>query len=278
MERIRKRIGTTDVLRRRNIEHSPTFGELRSAFEKYLRDEHKKQQESSEEVQTRQIEEVADAVILDFDGVLFASLDAMAIAGVRTIEKLSGHVVTQEEFLAKLDAPYIPLYERFGVTFEHEESIQNFYQDYQTEYQRVVEELGGIDLYDEAPEVIHTLKEKGLAVFILSAKDPKELEELLHSHGIHDTIDGFIGGKEQKSESIKHLVEKGTFAPERVIMFGDLPSDIRDAQAAGIRSAGVARFAGNEDRLSAYDPDYLVTSMVEVIHGLTPHDDHNRKK
>lgn len=64
---------------------------------------------------------------------------------------------------------------------------------------------------------------------------------------------------------IKSIVDKNEEA-DKVVMVGDLPSDIKDAQKIeGVKTIAVARGDTERQRLGMYLPDYIVADLEGIL-------------
>jgi len=228
---------------------------------------------SAEEAESRNIEQAVDMVLLDWDGVMYDSTDHLGQAVVE-VTKHFGKEWDVARFKESYDAPFWDYYESLGVPATTEEEQQYIYRIYHdTILPRLVE--GGVssDMYPEVWDTLRELKERGLRVGIVSAHKPAEIERVLEEKRARDFIDFIVGLAHNKTEAIRQICEQNRLDPKRVLMFGDLPSDLRDAKAAGIKTAAVARFEAAKDRLGSYDPDFLFQTLGPEIFHLRPYQD-----
>jgi pyrophosphatase PpaX len=90
---------------------------------------------------------------------------------------------------------------------------------------------------------------------------------------LSDYVVKVVGLAHHKTEEIRALCEEFGATPERTIMIGDLPNDLRGAVAANVRTALVARTEDVRDKLSSYDPDYLFETLGPELFHPKPHKD-----
>jgi phosphoglycolate phosphatase-like HAD superfamily hydrolase len=121
------------------------------------------------------------------------------------------------------------------------------------------------DLFPEAIDALRELIRRGLKIAVISAGRLERIKQILEEKNAADLFDYIVGAAHNKTEAIKQFAREHNFDPRKILMFGDLPSDLRDAKAAGVRTAAIARFETAEDRLGAYDPDFLFKGLGPEI-------------
>ncbi len=261
-----------DIMKRRGIIGSPLHADYNEAHEKIERE--KTTREEKELGEPKNIEELIDLVIFDWDGVMYDSMENIAEAAVEVVKRFGGDLTTQQ-FHASYDQPFWDYYRRLGLPVGTEEErayIQKIYHD------EILPKIKSSQTKntDTYPEVADTLKELALRrikVAIISADKLENITSILTQKGLMQYILYPIGLAHHKTEAIKELCAVYGFNPERVLMLGDLPSDLREAKKAGVNVAAVARHQIAKDRLSSYDPDYLFETIGPEIFHLTPHQD-----
>lgn len=220
---------------------------------------------SAEAIELKPIEQMFDAALFDWDGVLYDSMENIG-AATSEVCRHFGIDLSPEKFRETYDAPYWEHYESVGVPASTEEQRQYIYKLYHDKVIPALKEcLGESDLYPEVPDILRELKGRGLRIGIVSAHKPEDIEEILDKKGIRNLVDNVSGLAHSKSEAIKGFYNQSQVELGRVLMFGDLPSDLRDARQAGIKVAAVARFEVAGDRLGSYDPDYLFKMLGPEI-------------
>ena len=262
-----------EVLKRRRADKRPRTIDIQEADEKV--DRIKNQPERNINPEARDIEELFDVVLFDWDGVMYDSMENIA----RYAQEVCRHFGKDENvqnFLASYDQPFWDYYERQGIPCKTAEERADIYSLYHDQIRPVLENDPSVKQPAIFPEIIDTLKElraRGLKIGIVSAHKPNEIIDVLTQAGLADAIDFMVGLAHNKAEGIATLCKENGFDPERVLMLGDLPSDLRDGRAAGVKVGAVARFPEAEDRLGSYDPDYLVGSVGPELFKLKTFED-----
>lgn len=272
------------IMERRKVVGITQAKDYKEALEK--REQERDISEHREAVEARNIEDIADVVVFDWDGVLLDSMERISRGAAELIRHLGKENISKlsdEEVEKSYDAPFWEYYKRFGIPVEADED-KKFIFDYFHEkiLPDLTRELPVEDtLFPDVKETLIELKQKGLAknpdfkIGIVSAGNPERIQHDLRKYELDTLVDFVIGSQHNKSDALKELCNQNKLSPERIVYFGDLPSDIRDVRDTElpIKIASVARFNSAEDRLGSYNPDYLVHSIGGEIFRLTPFED-----
>jgi phosphoglycolate phosphatase-like HAD superfamily hydrolase len=214
-----------------------------------------------------------DNIIFDFDGVIYDSANVIYKAALIMIQYYKAHHIeipkSHKDVASSFSSPAIEYFKRFGIDFISPEEAKEFREYYLKVVKPKIEEGAMPDLYPEVNEVLGKIRlaksrNPNLKVMILSAGRADEVIPNLERLGIKDFFDDIKVDQADKKEGIKGIV--GESDPSRTIVIGDLPSDIKDAQAiAGVKTIAVARGTREKERLGYYLPDYLVTNLKELF-------------
>ncbi|HCC06070.1 TPA: hypothetical protein DEP94_01770 [Candidatus Nomurabacteria bacterium] len=217
------------------------------------------------------IVELYDDIIFDFDGVLYDS----TYPAYRTTELLLETVgdknipipETVEDLANSFQAPFKDYYNRFRVKLDTVEQIHSLREAYMRIYKQVnAEHHKPAEMYPEVKDVLDKIKEAkknkpNLKVHIISAGLEPHIKDALIEADILGDFDEIHSDCHDKTEMIQAIRDKFGH-PERTIMIGDLPSDIKDGQLVdGVKTIAVARGEVERDRLSMYLPDYVVMDL-----------------
>ncbi len=211
-----------------------------------------------------------DNVIFDFDGVLYDTTYSVYRALELTLERKGNKSIpapsTIEEIAGSYQAPFQNYYKRFGISLKTHEELISFRDAYrEVQAQINSEHHTPAALYPETKAVLDFLKKAkkdnpNLKLHVVSAGSEKQVKGILLAEGIIDEFDEIHVESHGKTEMIRSIADKGIEG--RTIMIGDLPSDIKDAQLIkNVKTIAVARGEIEQERLSMYLPDYVVTDL-----------------
>lgn len=129
--------------------------------------------------------------------------------------------------------------------------------------------------FDGVYETLHTLKEQGLTMAIVSTKQREVVIKGLRLLGVEDLFDVVIGLDDVQKpkpdpEPILLALERLGAEKDEALMIGDNYHDIEGGQNAGVRTAGVAWTIKGEDFLQLFNPDYMlqhISDLLKIVKG-----------
>ncbi|WP_217588569.1 pyrophosphatase PpaX [Lentibacillus saliphilus] len=119
-------------------------------------------------------------------------------------------------------------------------------------------------------DVLHTLKEAGFALGIVTTKMRQGVDLGLEVTGLKDmfntivTLDDVTQPKPHPEPVLKAMTELGG-DPATTIMIGDNYHDIEAGHRAHVLTAGVAWTGKGEATLHSYEPTYMLQSMTDLL-------------
>ncbi len=122
-------------------------------------------------------------------------------------------------------------------------------------------------LYPGAREVLQHFADKKKAV--LSNKPEGFTRTILSGLGIADAFDLVLGGDslpvlKPDPAAIHHILTTLGALPEKSVMVGDSPNDIKAGRAAGVLTCAVTYGYRDREELQAEGPDYLIDDLREL--------------
>jgi len=201
------------------------------------------------------------AVIFDLDGTLANTLPLCIIAFRKSIEPLISREVSDEEIIAT-----------FGPSEEGtiDALAPDFYDkgvaDYITHYTALHDMCP--DVFEGMPEILETLKCKGIRTAMVTGKGLTSAEISLKRFGItqyFELLETGIRTGPSKPQGIKAILNKwDDLAKTEVIYIGDAPSDVTACREAGIPIVAAAWAETAEpEKLIALQPDELFYNISD---------------
>jgi phosphoglycolate phosphatase len=208
-----------------------------------------------------------DVIIFDFDGVLVdAGLDiANAVNFV----------------LRELDLPELPpdriisfigrgagMLVRDSLGEEHagllDQALPMFLERYSRYY------LVDTRLYPGVRGVLQSLCRAGLTLTIATQKPEPITYAILSGLGVDAYISMVVGPesithRKPHPESITRVIQTSQVDPGRVLMVGDMPTDIQAGKAAGALTCGVTYGLGDRASLEAAAPDFMIDEIQDLL-------------
>ena len=130
------------------------------------------------------------------------------------------------------------------------------------------------EIYAGVPEMLKTLRDKGLHLAVASSKPTVFVERILEHFKIRQYFEVVVGSEldgtrvkkqEVVEEALHRLFCYGPVAREKVLMIGDRKFDIEGAKALHINSVGVTYGYGSRYELETAQADHIVSSVEELL-------------
>ena len=133
--------------------------------------------------------------------------------------------------------------------------------------------MHGVAPYPTMPELLKTLKARGIALAVVTNKPQPMAETNIHGFfgdGLFDTIVGAREDLPRKPAPDAALLAARTLGtpPPDCLYIGDTNTDMRTGSAAGMRLCGALwGFRGREE-LEAFHPDFLAEKPIDILEHL----------
>lgn len=153
----------------------------------------------------------------------------------------------------------------YGFTDEQGDLAVGYYREYFR--------AGGIfenEVYEDIPELLKKLKEKGKKVVLATSKPETFAIEILKHFGLYEYFD-FVAGatmdetRNKKADIIRYAMEECGIEPPDALMIGDREHDIIGAKANAIASLGVLYGYGSEEELRSAGADYIAAKPMDIL-------------
>ncbi len=115
-------------------------------------------------------------------------------------------------------------------------------------------------------ELLEQLKKQGQILGIVSSNSKESITKFLESNNLK--VFDFIYTNSRifgKANSLKKLLRRNKWSAASAIYIGDEIRDIEAARKAGIKIISVTWGVNTQDKLSSYNPDFLVKSPGELL-------------
>ena len=132
---------------------------------------------------------------------------------------------------------------------------------------KVKKQYQEIELFSGAKELLESLHEQGIPLILVTHSSRKSVLKILERYSLQNIFSiildrGDLGSN--KSQGIVDSLHALGIDPAQAIAIGDLPADILEAKAAGVKTVGVTTGPVNRDRLEAVQPDVLIESIDQL--------------
>lgn len=127
--------------------------------------------------------------------------------------------------------------------------------------------------YPHVITTLHTLKEKGYRLAIVTNKPFAFVEPVLEGLGLNGLFELILGGdslplKKPDPAPLLHVYKKLGVSVEKCVMVGDSKNDILAANACGMESVGVTYGYNYGECISVYEPNIIVDNFGDLLKAL----------
>ncbi|NOX71530.1 MAG: HAD family hydrolase [Candidatus Micrarchaeota archaeon] len=208
--------------------------------------------------------------LFDIDGTLLNSLEMHFMAFEKVYRKLFD-VDVDETLFNEATGKSAVEFQRFvcgklGLEFS-EDIFNKIMHEWKSEIDRLAQQ-SEIKILSGARDFIKFLKEKGIAVGIVTGNTERTGTAILKASGIYDIFDvmAFSDGLKDRADIVRKaikLYEDTGNEAFRTVAIGDTVEDIKAAKDAGAFSVGVATGHTSEEELRKAGADVVVKTLEE---------------
>ena len=199
--------------------------------------------------------------IFDYDGVIADSLD-MCIEAFNVLKDkygFSGELT--KEGIAKL--PHVTAEAAFGLLGVKEEDIPRYTGEIREQLRNNAEKA---EIFDGIGDIFKIVKGAGAYLAVNTSNDSGTVKRRLQMSGLAGLPDYIVGSDTpgNKSEKIKHIMEKFSGEAENTYMIGDSMGDITEGRKAGVHTIAVTYGWQPREILEGVNPEYICGTMDEL--------------
>ncbi len=195
-------------------------------------------------------------VVFDCDGCLVDSMHKV-YRGVCNVFKESGLTPpTKAQFDRTFYNPWLKYFADCGIHHGGDQ-IELWY--------KAGTEFGFCEMFPDAHVLLRHLYMRNIPMAVVSGAPNAPLRENIAANNA-DHYFRFIQGEcAVKTEAIQRFLERTKIPPSKVVMIGDVLSDIRDGKRAGVCTVGIARSVASRQALEDAKADRVVSSLEELL-------------
>ncbi len=200
-----------------------------------------------------------DTILFDLDGTIVDTNELI----IASFMHVMNHSLTREEIIPHMGTTL----EQQLRTFSGQEDVASLVKAYREYNSLHHDEM--VAPFPEVSEVLARLQAQGIKMGVVTTKIRATTTRVL---GLFDldqymqvivTLDD-VEHPKPDAEPIRKALEALGSAPERTLMVGDSPADLKSATAAGVQSAAVAWSLKGEQELSKYEPTFVIHRMSDL--------------
>jgi len=204
-----------------------------------------------------------NALIFDLDGTLIDSSDGVVDAVNYSLRQVNALEQPPDRIKRFIGFPLAQMYPHF--TDHPFDELHSHFQVRAAE--TIIKSTVPLEGVDQAIRLLHS---RGMRMGIATTKIRRHLDEIVDKFGWRPMFDSLVGGDEVSDVKpapeafILALRRMGARAGDTVVI-GDTINDVLAAKAVPMRVIAVRSPYGGLDELAASNPDYLVSSLTEVL-------------
>lgn len=204
---------------------------------------------------------IFDGIIFDIDGTMTSTNELIFASFNHIMGKYLNKTLTNSEIISLFGPPEdVILEECTGLNYP--DARRDYYDFYSQNH-------GMADLYPGIFEILTFIKSQKIPLSIFTGKGREAAIITLKKLNIYDFFDLIITGDDVKEhkpspEGILKFVNKYNLNPEKVLMIGDSPSDIKAARDAGVKVASVLWDSYSKDKVLEMKSDYVFRTVSEL--------------
>ncbi|WP_411344634.1 pyrophosphatase PpaX [Paenibacillus sp. WLX1005] len=204
-----------------------------------------------------------DTVLFDLDGTIVDTNELIISSFMNVMNQPDVLPLTREQII-----PHMGLtLEQQLRTFSGQDDVTSLVTAYR-EYSSIHHDAM-VAPFPEVNIVLSRLQAEGLKLGVVTTKIRATTEKVLKLFELDQymqviiTLDD-VEHPKPHAQPIERALEALGSSPETTLMVGDSPADLKSAEAAGVRSAGVAWSLKGEEELSKYKPTYILQQMSDL--------------
>ena len=195
-------------------------------------------------------------IIFDWSGVISDDLTQAYEAAMYIFKDFGAKQMTKEEFRDAFFLPYMDFYVKY-IPRAIKEKIDSLF----TEALKVVT---APKIYSGVKEVLKTLKEKQVKMFVLSTHPQKEILKEIEEYELGDMFEKIYGSVQDKRDILTKLIEENNLDKNEIIFVGDMVHDIEAAKSVGIKIAVVSYGYDSKEKLEEHKPDFILNKFEDI--------------
>jgi len=204
-----------------------------------------------------------DTVLFDLDGTLIDTNELIVSSYLHTLEQYYPGRFGRQDVLPFMGPTLRDVFEGIDST-KADEMIKTYRQFNISNHDKLVTEFEGVN------ETIKALSEKGFKLAVVTTKIADVARMGLKLTGLEPYFPVLIALDDVEKpkpdpEPIYKALELLGSKPESAMMVGDNHHDVLGGKNAGTKTAGVAWTLKGRDHLAAYNPDYMLDSMTDLL-------------
>ena len=187
----------------------------------------------------------------DLDGTIADTLPLCIQAFGLALSPYAGHTLSEEEITATFGLDEVGI-AKILAGDQWEAGVADYCREYERLHPQVVP-----DLFPGIRELLHTLKDRGIPLVLVTGKGTPTCRISLEQFGIADVFDEVLCGSDvapNKVDHLRYLLDKYQLAPEEFCYIGDTATDVDACDQVGVTCLSAAWQDGVTEALEQRNP------------------------
>ncbi|MFH1759060.1 MAG: HAD hydrolase-like protein [Patescibacteria group bacterium] len=197
--------------------------------------------------------------LFDWNGTLLDDMPACYQAFCKTFTTFGKEPITQDEFYSQHEPETLAAYRAVGITAPKEELMALWSKEYESQ----IDEL---QLAPETIETLTTLQERDATLGLISGEQIGRGVRLMKKLGVFKFFRYIQFGANNKSHYIEQVCALGRVPQGECCYLGNVPSDIRFAQKAGVTAIAFITPHFDPRIMMAAKPDKIISQIDQILH------------
>lgn len=217
------------------------------------------------------------AVIFDLDGTLSDSINSIKYCGDRAVEPFGYGPFTVKQYQYFVGDGAENLIKR-ALTAGGDTQLEHFDEAFAL-YKKYFRAdcMYQVKPYDGIPELLKELKDRGVAVAVLSNKPHVETIQVIETLFGKDTFDIIQGQTDDLAikpspEGVFRILKQLNLAPEDILYLGDTATDMKTGKSAGAFTIGALWGFRERDELEENHADAVIEHPLQLVPFLAAED------
>ncbi|SMB92565.1 pyrophosphatase PpaX [Desulfonispora thiosulfatigenes DSM 11270] len=201
-------------------------------------------------------------ILFDLDGTLLYTNDLVIKSFQYTFKKILNMDLTRAELVPYFGEPLVDTFARYSE--DKVDTLLTTYRKYNHEYHDYL-----TTIFPGVKQGLHELKDQGYLLGVVTSKINTVAQRGLDLFDISPYFDTFIGANDTTKhkpnpDPIFKALDNLNLNPEEALMVGDTSFDILCGKNAGVKTAVMKYSEHPLDKLSQYNPDLFLDSILDL--------------
>ncbi len=203
-----------------------------------------------------------DIVLFDLDGTVIDSTELIRESHRHAVRTVLGDDLADERLVANVGRPLIEQMRAFDA--DRAEDLLDAYREWNhANTGRLLRSYEGME------EFLAELREAGWRLGIVTSKSASTVELAWDALPLGHHFDVVVSAEttdrhKPHPDPVRHALRHLDGHPDRAVLVGDSPFDLRAGRAAGLSTVGVTWGFFGRGELEAEDPDHVVDTLAEL--------------